>query len=625
MLERIREGSQGPWAMGVLVLVVLSFIFAGVGSYINSSAPAAAANVNGEEIGLDELERAYQNERSRMESQFGEAFATLASDTAYLQNLRQGILDRLISEKLLDQAAQELGLRVSDEQIKSAIVAMQEFHVDGQFDNDRYLAVLRQAGFQTNNFRDYMRVDMVRRQLSQSLMGTEFALTSEAKTAHLMQQQTRDIRYVNVPAAKFLEQVNITDDEISTYYQSNISQFDTEQKVSLSYVELVLEDLLPGIEVNEDELAEYYQQNLVDYRTDEERQAAHILFESAEQDETIATKAEEILAKIQAGEDFAELAKTFSSDTFSAENGGDLGWFGKGIMDPVFEDAAFSLASKGDVSSVVKSEFGYHIIKLTDVKPEQVNAFENVKEEITTKVKAFKAEERFYEISQRVAEVAFEVPDNLNEVADIAGKAISTTALFSRANAPVAVSNPNVLASAFSFELIEDAVNSEVLELGSNHFMVVRVAEHEPERTKVIEEVKEQVQQTLSAQAAQQAARDWALEVKTALADSEDVNAKLLTLELSWAEKQEVTRNDAALSQTIVDALFKLSAADTSVVDLVTGDISLVQLTQVNSAVEANAQQLTSLQNRLASSKSQILYGAVIESLKAQADIEIYQ
>jgi peptidyl-prolyl cis-trans isomerase D len=187
------------------------------------------------------------------------------------------------------------------------------------------------------------------------------------------------------------------------------------------------------------------------------------------------------------------------------------------------------------------------------------------------------------------------------------------------------VSNPNVLSSAFSFELTEDAVNSEVIELGRNHIIVVRVAEHESERTKTIEEVKEQIQQTLAAQSAQQAARDWALELKVALANNDDVNPKLAALELSWEEKQAVTRNDPALSQTIVDALFKLSATDISVVDLITGDISLVQLTQVNSAAEANAQQLTSLQNRLASSKSQIMYGAVIESLKAQADIEIYQ
>jgi peptidyl-prolyl cis-trans isomerase D len=625
MLERIREGSQGPWAMGILVLVILSFVFAGVGSYINSSASGAAANVNGDEIGLDDLERAYQNERSRMESQFGEAFATLASDTAYLQNFRRGILDRLVSEKLLDQAAQDLGLRVSDEQIKLAIVGMKEFQVDGKFDNDRYLALLRQAGFQTNNFRDYMRIDMVRRQLSQSLMGTEFSLSSEANSAFIMQQQTRDVRYLNVPSAKFLAEIKISDDEILNYYQSNISQFDTQQKVSLSFVELTLKDLLPDIDVSEDELLEYYQQNIIDYSTNEEREVAHILFESLEQDDAIVTKAEEVLVKIQAGEDFSELAKTFSSDTFSAENGGGLGWFGRGIMDPVFEDAAFTLANQGDVSGIVKSEFGYHIIKLIDVKSGKVNDFENVKEEITLKVKTYKAEDRFYEVRQRIAEAAFEIPDSLEEVAGIAGKDIITTDMFERVNAPEALSDPNVLASAFSFELIEDAVNSKVLELGSNHIMVIRVADHEPERTKSIEEVEQDIQQNLSAQATQRAARDWALIVKTALSEGTDVSDKLAALELSWKVQKAVTRNDANLSQNIVDALFKLSVTDTRVVDLVTGDISLVQLSQVNAAAEANVQQIRSLQSRLASNKTQVLYGAVIESLKAQADIEIYQ
>jgi peptidyl-prolyl cis-trans isomerase D len=150
------------------------------------------------------------------------------------------------------------------------------------------------------------------------------------------------------------------------------------------------------------------------------------------------------------------------------------------------------------------------------------------------------------------------------------------------------------------------------------------VAEHEPERTKTIEEVSEQIQQNLSAQAAQQAARDWALEAKIALAETDDVNEKLVALELNWSEKKAVTRNDATLSQSIVDALFKLSVADISVVDLVTGDVSLVQLTQVNTTTQANDKQLISLQNRLASNKSQLIYGALIESLKAQADIQVY-
>ncbi|WP_133471006.1 SurA N-terminal domain-containing protein [Paraglaciecola marina] len=625
MLERIREGSQGPWAIGILALVILSFIFAGVGSYINSSSSVAAASVNGEEISSTELEQAYENERARMESQFGDAFATLASDTTYLQNFKKGILDRLISEKLLDQAAVDLGLRVSDAQIKEAIVGMQEFQVDGKFDNDRYLIILRQAGFQPNNFRDYMRIDMVRRQLSSSLMGSEFALKQEASNAYAIQQQTRDIKFVTVPKASFQEQVEVTPEQIDTYYQSNIDQFDTEQKVSVAYVELKLEDLMADIQVTDDELNEFYEQNLSTYRTEEERQVSHILLESAEADDVVAAQAEELLEKINTGADFAELAKEYSNDTFSAENGGDLGWFGKGIMDPAFEEAAYSLESINDVSAVIKSAFGYHIIKLTDLKPEQVTGFDEVKEDIIAVVKTTKAEDEFYEIQQRLAEVAFEVPDNLDEVAEQAGKPIVTSELFTRNEAPQSLSNPSILNSAFSVELIEDAVNSEVIEVAKNHIVILRVADYEPERTQAIEEVTEQIQQTLFDQAAQQAAKDWAVEVKDLLANNENVDSKLSELQLTWQSQESVARSDTSLSQSIVQALFAVAENQTTVVDLINGDISLVQVTKVNDAPAADDTQLATLINRLASTKAQLLFSAVIESLKADADIEIYQ
>jgi peptidyl-prolyl cis-trans isomerase D len=626
MLERIREGSQGGLAMGILGLVILSFVFAGVGSYINSPTDAAAASVNGDEVSRAALDRAYENERARMESQFGDAFATLASDAAYLQQFRQGILDRLIGEKLLDQIAQELGLRVSDEQIKKAIVNMQEFQVDGQFNNERYQALLRQAGFQTSGFRDYMRVDMTRKQVSLALLGTEFALSKETETVYQLQEQTRDARYLLVPAASFTEQVSIAEEQISDYYQINISQFDTEQKVSLAYVELSLTDLLPTIEVSEEQAEEYYQQNLQNYRTDEERRASHILFESAEDDEAIKQQAEQVLAKVQAGEDFAVLAKTHSSDTFSAENGGDLDWFARGVMDSVFEEAAYALVTIGDVSSVVKSEFGYHIIMLTDVKAENITPFADVKEQILSEVKTEKAEEEFYNLQLRMAEVAFEVPDNLDEVAAIANKTIEQTTLFSRNQAPQAVANGKVLNAAFSPELIEEGVNSEVIELEDNHIMVVRIAKHEPERTRAVEEVNSQIEGLLVAQASQQAAREWAQAALTRLSQGEAIALQDLAVE--WQEQQAIARRGSSVEQNIVEQVFKLgeeAGSNTAVVDLNNGDISLVQLVKVNQPAAADSNQLASLQRRLSSTRAQFLYGDFIESLKAKADIVVYQ
>ena len=627
MLERIREGSQGVLAMTILGLVVLSFVFAGVGSYINSSSDIAAADVNGDEVSAAALERAYQNERSRMESQFGEAFATLASDATYLQQFRQGILDRLIGEKLIDQTAQELGLRVSDEQIKKAIVGMQEFQVGGEFNNDRYLALLRQAGYQPNEFRDSMRTDMTRRQVSSALLGTEFILASEAEKAFKLQQQTRDARYAIVPATSFVAQADITDDQVNEYYQSNISQFDTEEKVSLSYVELTLSDLMPNVEVTETEVAEYYQQNLQDFRSIEERRVSHILFDSVDESEDVLQQAQDILQRVQSGEDFAELAKAISSDTFSAENGGDLDWFARGSMDPAFEEEAYLLSNIGDVSGVVKSDFGYHIIKLTDIKPEQITPFEEVRVEILDKVKTERAAEEFYTIQERMAEVAFEVPDNLEEVAAVANKPVIQTALFPRNQPPQVVTNGKVLAAAFSSELIEEALNSEVIELEENHVMVVRVSQHEAERTKGLEDVSQEIKQLLVQQSSQEAAKTWADEVQSSLSKAEDITLSLQGMGIEWQVQAAVARSGASIEQNIVEELFKLDDAsdkNSGVVALLNGDVAIVQLTKVNEAGVADANQLASLQRRLTSTKAQFLYGDFIESLKAKADITVY-
>ncbi|MGY0586928.1 MAG: SurA N-terminal domain-containing protein [Paraglaciecola chathamensis] len=627
MLERIREGTQGTWAMAILGLVILSFVFAGVGSYINSSADTAAAKVNDDTISQADLERAYQNERGRMESQYGEAFAALTADSAYLQQFRQGVLDRLIGDKLIEQAAVDLGLRVSDAQIKQAIVAMPEFQFDGKFDNERYLAVLRQAGFQPNDFRDYMRVDMTRRQLSNALLGSEFTLLEETTQAYKLQQQTRDARYLTVPADMFKGDVTVSQSDVENYYQANITQFDTQQQVSLAYVELSVDDLLAGIEVSEDEAEQYYEQNIQDFRTQEERRASHILIEFGDDQQKAEQQAEDILAKINNGEDFAELAETFSSDTFSAENGGDLDWFSMGMMDPAFEDAAFALQNVGDVSDVVESEFGFHIIKLTDVKPEETSPFADVKEDVIAKLKAERAEEEFYAKQLRMAEVAFETPDTLDEVAAIAEVDVKTTVMFSQDSAPQAVNYPNVVSQAFSDELINDQVNSDVIELEDNHVMFIRVADYEAQRTKSLDEVSVEINDILLAEQAQQAAKEWAETVLSDIQSQQDVSDKLQTKGIEWQEQNAVTRNASQVSPAVVTALFKLTDGEESngqVVELFNGDVALVQLLEVNEGADLPSTDAAALQNRLTTMRAQFTYSEFINALREQADVEIY-
>ena len=232
MLERIREGSQGPWAMAIIALIVLSFVFAGVGSYLTSPGTSAVATVNGEEISAQELDRAYQNQRAQMESQFGESVAQLFSSEEYLANFRRSALDRLISEKLIQQQASEIGLRVSDEQIRETIVQMPEFQFGGQFDNERFQTILRQNGFSPADFRNYLRIQMTQNQLAAALTTSAFALDSEVEEANMLQRQTRDAKYLMVSAASFADSVEVSEADIETFYNNNIA--------SVSYTHLTL-------------------------------------------------------------------------------------------------------------------------------------------------------------------------------------------------------------------------------------------------------------------------------------------------------------------------------------------------------------------------------------------------
>ncbi|MBT1065676.1 SurA N-terminal domain-containing protein [Bowmanella sp. Y26] len=625
MLERIREGSQGFWAKAILGLVILTFALAGVGSYLNAKTDVPVATVNGDDISQSSLENAYQNERARMENQYGEAFANLMADTEYMKTFKRGLLDRLIADKLVEQTAADLGMRVSDAQVKDALLAMPEFQVGGIFNNDRYQAILRQAGMQPQDFRERIRLDMTRQQLVSALLGSEFSLDSEVELVYALQQQQRDISYVMIFAKQFLDSVAVSEEDVSNYYQSNISNFDTEERVSLRYLELKVEDLMAGIDVSEQEINDAYQANMEQYRTAAERRASHILIEFGDDEQKAREQAEEVLKRAKSGEDFAALAKEFSADDFSAENGGDLDWFGRDVMDPAFEEATFALTQEGDISDVVESSFGLHIIKLTGVKAEEVQPLDAVKDEIVAQVKRDKAQAEFYQLHQQVAEMAFEQPDNLEDVAGLLGKEIQTSDMFSRAEAQGVFAGNQVLNVAFSDELIEEGVNSEVIDVTPDHLIVMRVAEHQPQRTRPLAEVSEEILAQLKADKAQSAAKQWADEVVSLSTSGEDIQSKLDEKALVWASEANQVRYGSLLPAAVVEQAFKLGMdAKMAAVNTADGNVAIVRLDAIHQAAKAEEAMLAGLEQRLTSGRSQQLYVDFIEALKEKADIEIH-
>ncbi|WP_281715836.1 SurA N-terminal domain-containing protein [Alteromonas sp. CyTr2] len=628
MLERIREGSQGPWAMAIIALIVLSFVFAGVGSYLTSSGTTAVATVNGEEISAQELERAYQNQRAQMESQYGESIAQLFSSEQYLADFRRNVLDRLIAEKLIQQQATDMGLRVSDKQIRETITQMPEFQFGGQFDNERFQAILRQNGFQAADFRDYLRVQMTQNQLAAALTNSSFALDGEVQQANALQRQTRDAKYVLVSSDEFAGSIEVTDADVDAFYNNNIASFDTDEQVKLAYVKLSVDDLKDRVSVDEEAVRTYYENNLGSYGKEEERRVSHILIEAGDDADAAKAKAESLKAELDSGADFAALAEANSDDTFSAENGGDLDFITPEMMDPAFDEAAFALQNVGDVSDVVETEFGFHIIKLTDLKEAQVKSFDEVAGEIRDTLLYDAAMEKYFELQNTLAEIAFEVPDTLEDAANAVDLPVQESVVFSRNTAPADLSFPGLLDVAFSSELIDEGLNSDIIELDDETVVVARVIEHQPQRTQSLEEVREGIEASVKAEKSKEAAEAWAFDIAQKVRAGESVESELAEKSVSWETATAVPRAGGTLARALVDTLFSLALEGEDKVDVATtvnGDVAVVMLENVNAAPELENELGESLKQRLAQVQGQRVYQQYIDALRANAEVTISQ
>ena len=628
MLDKLREGAQGKVAKVILGLIILSFALAGVGSYLNGPARTAPATVNGNDISAPALENAYRNERARMESQMGEAFNQLAANPDYMKQFRRGVLDRLIDQALIDDKARSLGLRVSDEQIKQAIVAMPEFAENGKFSNDRYLQLIRRAGMTPEMFRDSLRQDMVRQQLMGAVLGSEFALKGEAEQLDRLYNQTRDLRLIRLAASAYVDGIEVSDAEVEQFYKANSARFMNDETVKVDYLLLDAANLGKNIKVTEQDAQDYYDQHQDLFQRPERRQVAHILIPFGKDEKAAEQKAEAVLAKAKAGDDFAALAKADSSDTFSAKKGGELDWFEKGVMDPAFEKAAFALAKAGDLSAVVKSPFGFHIIKLLAVEPAKTKPFVDVMSDTIARLQSEKAKEQFFAEQQKMADSSFENPDSLDLTAEAMGLQVQSTGYFSQADAPTPLNDPKVLSVAFSEQLRDDNTNSDVIELADGKALVLHIMGHQPKAAKPLAEVKEQVITAIKHDKASEVARGKAQGLLDKLKAGENVQADLTALGLKVDTHTGVSRFAQEMDQNLVTQVFRMPHPTDGKpsVELVTeanGDRVVVALDKVN-VIKEPSQMVSLLQGQLGQGKAQADYKSLIDELRKAAKIEYF-
>ncbi|WP_059120475.1 peptidylprolyl isomerase [Vibrio sp. MEBiC08052] len=613
MMDRLREGVNSIAIKIILGLIILSFVFAGVSSYLVGGSNNAAAKVGGTKIGRTEFEQAYQNERNRMQSQLGDYFSNLLADPSYVASFRRSVLDKMVNDVLLEQHAEALGLRISDEQVRQAIVDMPQFQSDGKFDQDIYQTALRRAGFSPDSFATFLRSDLLRNQLLTAVQSSDFTLDSEVDAQAALFAQKREIRTITLATDDYVKKIQLSDDDLNAYYKSHEDNFMRPEQFKISYLELSADKLKSSIKVTDDEAEKYYQDHADQYSIKAQRKVSHILVNDEKQ-------ADALLKQLKEGADFSTLAKKDSQDPGSASKGGELDWFEKGVMDPAFEEAAFALKNVGDLSGVVKSNFGYHIIKLDAVKPAQVKPFSEVKSDVIASIRDERALDHFYQLQSDLEKVAFESPDSLDEAAKAIQEKVHTTDFVSLTDLPEILRAAPVQKALNNPEVKNEGLNSSVVEVAPEDVVVVRIEESRPETLLPFEAVKVQVVEALSKVKAEQQTEAIAEKVLADLKQND-----MAALENNQLKFGELTMIDR--SSPLARSVFAMQKPqDGQPVYGQTkdrqGNIVLVELAKVESTPDKQlTQQLAVQMQRL--NRQQDLTG-LLNILREQTDIEYY-
>ncbi|GIC76571.1 SurA N-terminal domain-containing protein [Moritella sp. F3] len=627
MLEKFREGSQGPGAKIILGAVIVTFALAGVSSYLGTGGAQSAATVNGVDISTQALENQVRTDRSRLESQQGESFAARWEQPAFQNQVRQQSLNTLVAQNLLQQMTDDLALRIGDEKIRGYIFAMQEFQTDGVFNDERYISLLRQSGMTPAQFVERLRTDFAQQQLTDALVNSEFSLPNEVQQLAALQNQQRQLSQLIVPANKFAADIVVTDAEVSDYYNANTGAFQTQQQASVDYILVDMKDISADIQLAADDAENYYNEHQSSYAQEDKRKVAHILVAFNDDESAAEQKAQDLLTQIQSGADFAELAKSSSDDTFSGENGGELDWLEKDIMDPAFETAAFALVNDGDVTTeLVRSDFGFHIIKLLAVEPGKVKAFADVKATIETRLKNEQAVSRFDELAEQLAEQAFEVPDSLDVASEETGLTIVSTEQFSADAIPAPLNDQKIVSTLFDQDFIAEALNSEIINLSDTQSIVVRLNEYKPQTTKPLADVNAEIVARLTATKAEQKALSFMDTVSAKINAGENVTTELASVDANFTAPEWLSRFDYTKADfKVLSKLFSMpkpvaEQASVATETSLNGDVTLLKFTSVRDA-ETNAEEATRLADTLKNINAQADYEMLIQTLIKAADV----
>ncbi len=607
----------------LLLLILPAFVFFGLSGYEGMLSPdKGVARVDGKPISSQEFDQAQRRQLEQMRQMLGDQIDAKLLDSP---ESRTRILESLIAQRALAGEAAQRQIAVSDDQMRKAIMAIPGLtKPDGGFDSDRYKALLSAQNLTVAGFEAQVRSDLALQALPDAVQGSAIMPHTVRDRLAALQDESREIRMLRFAPSDYRSQVVVDDAAIKAYYDANAKSFETPESARIEFVVLSREALAAQMSISPDDVKTYYQQNASRFGSPEERRASHILIQKGPK---AAEKAQAVLAKVKANpSQFAALAKTESDDPGSASQGGDLGFFGQAMMVKPFADAVFAM-NKGEVRGPVESEFGQHIILLTDIKPGGARGFESVRPEIERDIRIQQAGQKYAEAAETFTNTVYEQSDSLKPAAEKFKLNIQTADAVGRqpaANAPrgSAVANARLLAALFADDVLRNKRNTEAIEIAPGQLASARVLEYQAPKVRPLDEVKDAVREAVLRQESVKLARAAG---ESRLADLKSGKADLV----GFSPARLVNRADGAgLSPMALEAAFKISAENLpafSGTELGSEGYAVTQLLKViTPPPQVLAQRAPAIEQQGVRMIAQQEVTTYLDSIKARSKVERY-
>ncbi len=542
----MRERFTGPGALVILGLIVVPFVFVGVSSPLIGA--GYAAKVDGDEISLPAFENAWQNQVAQNPD-------FLSYPQQYQNLLREQILNRLIRDRLVVGYLNKSGMRIHASAVTDLIQQIPAYQLDGVFSMEQYRTALQLEGRSAQELEATVAQSLRQYQLQQAIALTAFVTPAEYRRYLNLFAEQRQINVATISFAGIKESVEITEQEITEFYETRQDEFFTDETVDLEYLEIRRDRLAENIEINEDDLQLYYEGARNRYLQDEQRRASHILVPFGEDEDAAREQANALTARIKAGEPFDDLAKQYSSDGMTSNNGGDLGLKPHSQMPDALGNAIFSMR-EGEVRGPVKTDFGFHVVKLDEIAEGGPLPLEQVRAELERELRDRQADADFRELENDVSEAMFAAMD-IQAMAATVGLEVQSASGYSRDGGEPFGTNQAAINAIFDSRVLNDGEVSDIIEIDANRSVVVRVAQHHQAERKTLEEVSEQIRGALKSARAQEIIADKSQELQAMLGRGDDIIEAAATVDASVAPATIVGRTDRIVDQRLLAAVFR--------------------------------------------------------------------